>query len=73
MIEMLQNNSPAGDSMELSQKFMKAVETELKRAGIAMELEGGEGKFDIQNIGDTKVTITVTIESHAVVFKAGEG
>jgi hypothetical protein len=45
---------------------MKAVEKELKRAGIAVELEGGEGKFNIQNVGDTKITITATIESHAV-------
>ena len=52
--------------MELTQEFMKAVEKELKRAGIVMELEGGEGNFNIQNVGDTKITITATIESHAV-------
>ena len=52
--------------MELSQKFMKAVQTELKRAGVAMELEGGEGRFAIEGIDDSKITITVTIESHAI-------
>lgn len=56
--------------MQFTQEFMKAVETELKRTGVTVELEGGKGTFDIENIGDSKITIQVTIESDAVSTKA---
>ena len=56
-----------GDYMKLTPEFMEAIVKELKRAAIAIELESGEGIFTIENIGDSKITITVTIESHAVV------
>ena len=55
-----------GGHMKLTQEFMKAVQEELKRTGVAIELESGEGKFDIQGAGSDTITITVTIESHAV-------
>ena len=55
-----------GAHMKLTPKFMEAVQEELKRAAITIELEGGEGRFDVQGIGSDKITITVTIESHAV-------
>lgn len=56
-----------GACMKLTQEFMKAIVKELKRAAIAIELEGGEEKFSIQGVGSDTITITVTIESHAVV------
>jgi len=55
-----------GDNMKLTPKFMKAVQKELERAAITIELESGEGTFNVQGIGSDKITITVTIESHAV-------
>ena len=55
-----------GDHMKLTQEFMKATVKELERTGIIMKLEGGEGKFSIQDAGSDKIIITVTIESHAV-------
>ena len=45
---------------------MKAVQEELERAAITIELESGEGTFNVQGAGSDKITITVTIESHAV-------
>jgi len=53
--------------MEFTREFMKAIQEELKRTGVTMELEGGEGTFDIQDIGDSKVTLTVIIESNTIV------
>ena len=53
--------------MKLTPKFIKAIQKELKRAAIAIELEGGEGKFDIQGVGSDAITVIITIESHAVV------
>ncbi|MBU7011023.1 MAG: hypothetical protein HXS46_10060 [Theionarchaea archaeon] len=35
---------------------MKAIETELKRLGVAIELEGSEGKFNIQDAGSVHYT-----------------
>ena len=52
-----------GNYMKLTPKFMKAVQEELKRTGVAIELESGEGKFDIQGAGSDTITITVTIEN----------
>jgi hypothetical protein len=53
--------------MEFTRKFMKAIQEELKRTGVTMELEGGEGTFNIQDIGDSKVTLTVIIESNTII------
>ena len=36
-----------GDYMKLTQEFIEAVQKELKRAAVVIELEGGEGTFDI--------------------------
>ena len=55
--------------MEFTREFMKAIQEELKRIGVTMELEGGEGTFNIQDIGDSKVTLTVIIESNTIIDK----
>jgi len=36
-----------GGHMKLTQEFMKAVQEELKRLGVTIELESGEGTFNI--------------------------
>lgn len=56
-----------GGNMKLTPKFMEATVKELERAGITMKLEGGEGTFNVQGAGSDTITITVIIESHAVV------
>ena len=33
-----------GDHMKMTQEFMKAIQEELKRTGVVIELESGEGK-----------------------------
>ena len=56
-----------GAHMKLTQEFVKAVQEELKRLGVTIELESGEGTFNIQGVGSNTIIVTVTIESHAVV------
>lgn len=56
-----------GDDMKMTQEFMEAIHKELKRTGVVIELESGEGKFDIQGVGSDTITITMTIRSHAVL------
>ena len=43
-----------GGYMKFTQEFMKAVQKELKRAAVEIELEGGEGTFDIRGVGRLK-------------------